>query len=244
MHGKPFKQPSLVQLLLALLVVIASCGALLRLPELIKYAGAPLLVLPAQLGLVQQPQAAEVLPLATTGTTTVTLLHAGRYAIYAANYELWCRPEEACKLRPRPLISRAVAVQPERELSFIGVERGLRPYDTPFAQGRPVLSFDIDAPGTYRFWTDGEAGTHIAIVPDYTTGHETTILLASAAQLIALGAAVCGVLWFAGRHRRARRQQWAAARTERNEEAETFWQRERERQQRAVPKPPNEPHTS
>ena len=204
----------------------------MRLPEAIKYASAPFLFLPDRLGLVQQPQADEVLPLVTEGSTTVTLPHAGRYAIYAINYNLWCQPESKCGPRPGPLIPRAVALQPERTVVLGGFERGLRPYDTPLAQGSPVQSFVADAPGAYRFWTDGYPGTQIAIVPDYTTGHETTLLIAGLAQLGVLIAVGWGVLRVRGRRQRLRRHQWATARSERNTQAESFWQQERERQQR------------
>lgn len=240
MLDKPFTQPSLVRLLLGLLIVIGAFGVVLRLPEVIKYVSAPFLVLPAQLGLVQQPTPAEVLPLMPEGTTTVSLPHAGRYAIYAINYSLWCQPEPKCRPRPGPLIPRVIAVQTRRDVLLVGVERGLRPYDTPFAQGSPLQSFVADAPGDYRFWTDGYPDTQVAIVPDYTTGHEATLLIAGVAQFVTLVVVGWGVVRVLGRRQRVRRQQRATARTERTTQAETFWQGERERQQRPAQEPPGE----
>ena len=56
------------------------------------------------------------------------------------------------------------------------IHRGLMPFDSLLAQGRPVLNFEIKTPGRYELkYSTRQALFYV--LPDYTTGKERTIYL-------------------------------------------------------------------
>jgi len=72
--------------------------------------------------------------------------------------------------------------------------RGVRPWDTVAAKGRPVLYFDIDEPGLYEFSDLGDSSSmNISIVPYYSPDNESakaTILILKAIGLVLVSAIV------------------------------------------------------
>lgn len=166
----------LIGVVLAVLVVI---WIFAYLPDTIKIAGDVLLLIPEQLGLVQRVHAGEVHVISLTNPqATIRIPKPGRYAVYTGDLDLL----ERIGLVAKPLLE--VASQPAGQtvdLSF--VRRGLRPYDTPRAKGRPVYRFAIQEPGFYQVTYLGRGiAAVVSIAPDYTSGKESTITLAYVLQ--------------------------------------------------------------
>ena len=58
-------------------------------------------------------------------------------------------------------------------------------YDTPLANGRPMVTFEITKPGEYTI-THPTRPTTVYIIPDYTTGKENWINFLVVLQVVAL----------------------------------------------------------
>ncbi len=221
MSGSSYQPPAfrniLIGIVLAGALVFLLVGAL---AQVVKWAGQPFLILPSMLGLTGLVMPADVqhASLNTLGDT-LQFNHAGRYALYTSNWDLLELTEKSLQQQRKPwLVITSQMSGTEVPVSY--VERGLRPYDTPFAPGRPVMTFVIPAFGFYTVrHPDSAAG--IALAPDYTTGREAAVawLMAAQAALVALSLAVVSGQRYA--RRRTVRQ---AEQEARRQAADAFWQ--------------------
>ena len=175
-----YRNPTLRSIGAGIVVFILLLAFFSILPSAVKWAGYPLLYLPARLGLVRQVAPADVQNFDLAAfSSQVVASEAGRYAIYTADREL-LELDIAAQRAWLKVTSQVTGESVPVEL----VVRGLRPYDTPYAPGRPVLSFAVDTPGVYEFsrlsLTPPE---FVAVVPDYVTGKERVILFLALLQL-------------------------------------------------------------
>jgi hypothetical protein len=204
--------------------------------DVIKWTGAPLLVLPTQLGLIRQVTPDQVLTIdMAPGKTSVQLPAPGAYVVYADVKQFLFTPSAS---DPKEAMMKWVTLTSGTTGSAIpstGVKRGLMPYDTPFVPGRPVLTFAITAAGTYTAITPRRPAT-IAILPDYVTENERTIQIAMLLQLGVLTLALGSIAAVRYRKYRQRLQVVEARQQPRRAETETFWQTEIRRQQETVNK--------
>ena len=180
------KQPSFGSILLGISLFVIALLAFLRLSDVIKYAGAALMYVPAKVGLIDMVMPKEVIPLPLeTNPTSVTIPSPGNYILYLNNYDLLVVHDAVVASNSKPWIR----IQPENldtDLNVTLIGRGLTWYDTPFARGRPVVAFMIDQPGTYRFIHS--ARPDIAyIVPDTITGKESRITFWVLAEIALIG---------------------------------------------------------
>jgi len=83
------------------------------------------------------------------------------------------------------------------------VTRGAGPFDTALAPGRPILVFDLPAPGRIEIAYFFRYAT-IAIVPDYVTGKEPLIVFLTIVQ-IAILLALVSLLYYPAYQRRRER---------------------------------------
>jgi hypothetical protein len=183
------KQPTIGSIVTGIGLVILAFLAFLRLPDVFKFTGAALMYVPAKLGLIDMVMPQDVIPLTLTeNPSTITFPSPGQYLLYLNNYELLVVHDAVVEGNSTPWIK----VQPENldnevELTLIG--RGLAWYDTPFAPGRPVVTFNIDRPGTYRI--AHPIRPDIAyVVPDTVTGKESMITFWVLVELALIGGAV------------------------------------------------------
>jgi hypothetical protein len=199
--------------------------------DVIKWIGAPLLVLPTQLGLIRQVTPDQVLTIdMASGKTSVQLPAPGAYVVYADVKQFLFTPSAP---DPEEAMMKWVTLTADTTGSAIpstGVERGLMPYDTPFVPGRPVLTFTITAAGTYTAITPRRPAT-IAILPDYVTGNERTIQIAMLLQLGVLTLALGCIAAVRYQKYRQRLQAVEARKQPRRAQTEAFWQTEIQRQQ-------------
>ena len=101
--------------------------------------------------------------------------------------------------------------------------RGLMPFDSPFAEGRPVLRFSIDEPGLYHLSFPTPPGGSVYFVPDTTTGKEWLIWLVYLGE-VGLILGVPG--WFYIRSWRSDAEELAAMRKAQRSRADSFWEKE------------------
>jgi hypothetical protein len=146
-------------------------------------------------GLVDLPTKDEIVifPMANQ-QYVVTLSIRGGYAIYTDDSSL-LQSNNRAQERNFPWLD-IVNLDSEEpvDVSFIG--RGIRPYDTVSAKGRPVLYFDIDEPGDYEI-SHSAVGSDVIlnIAPYYSEENENMKFWITAVQLIVVGLAI-GIWYF------------------------------------------------
>ncbi|WP_423222734.1 hypothetical protein [Candidatus Amarolinea aalborgensis] len=184
----------------------------------VKVIGATFLFLPDQLGIIRQVHRAEVISFHLNQSPTTVTLAAGRYAVYVADIDLLTATDLIIEAGGPPWLAvKSQDTGQSQPVSFIS--RGMAFYDTPLAPGRPIMSFAAPAAGRYEL-TQAPRPVEAALVRDYTSGHETLLLLIYVVQL----AVILGVpaLLYVRRHR----EEWemiAALRAQRRVEADAFW---------------------
>jgi hypothetical protein len=214
--------PRLRDIGVALFVLVILIFALINLGVVVKFVGAGLMVIPSALGMVQQVGPQEVFAYdLRTSPTMVGIGQPGRYVVYAYDYDLLTTSDQLDLSGAPPWITLESQVSGER-VPVVFVKRGLRPYDTPLAKGRPALSFVITRPGMYSMRHLAKPSV-IYIVRDYVTGKErllTTVFLVEIA-LVAIPVSVPFLRRYLARREARRRSQQEARRR-----AEPFWQRQ------------------
>ncbi len=192
------KQPTIGSILFGIALVIIAFLAFLRLPDVVKYTGTVLMVVPAKLGLIDMVMPKDVIPVPLSeNPSSITISSPGQYILYLGNLDLLVVHDAVVEGNSKPWLK----IQPEDldtevEIALIG--RGLAWYDTPFAAGRPVVSFKIDRAGTYRFTHPTRPDTAY-LVPDTLTGKESLITFWVLAEIALIG----GVVFYVIRRRTA-----------------------------------------
>jgi len=189
-----FRPPQLLTIGLGIALFILFLIALCSLSQGVKWAGSVLLFLPDRLGLVRTVRPAEIFEFDTTRSPAhVVFTRAGLYQVFTSDYDLLVISDQLAQSDAPPWItitnadSGAAAV-----VTYI--TRGLLPYDTPHASGRPVLEVEIPEPGDYVLDYPTRPA-EMSMVPDYVTGHEALIYTAFAAQLLILALPVAILLY-------------------------------------------------
>ena len=212
-------RPTTVRAIVIGVVVLGLlCLITLSLGSVVKVLGAPFLFLPDKLGIIRQVHRAEVISFHLDQSPTTVTLAVGRYALYVADIDLLTATDLMIEAGGPPWLAvKSLDTGQPQSVSFI--TRGMALYDTPLAPGRPIMSFAAPAAGRYEL-TQLPRPIEAALVPDYTSGHETLLLLIYVVQL----AVILGVpaLLYYVRHR----EEWqvtAALRAQRRVEADAFW---------------------
>ena len=232
-----YRPSSFYALMMAILVFTVAVLGLSQLPVLVKQFGEPLLYLPAQFGLIRQVSQAEVHVFDPAETSSQLLLvsQPGRYAVYTDDIRLLAHTNALADKKEAPWLT-VKPTEGNTSIAVAFVDRGLRPYDTPLAEGRPIFTLFIDTPGRYTLDLPEREGT-ITVVPDYTTGREAIILLAMLLQTGVVGAIVGVCVYVRTKPMRLRRQHLAAIDAKRQERGEAFWQSEIHRSKDAGERP-------
>jgi len=164
------------------LALIAVCS----LSQGVKWTGAVLLFVPERLGLVQTVRPAEVLVLDLQHSPAqVAFSRAGLYQLYTSDYDLLVIAAELAR-SGAPAWVTITDAKTGAPVTVTHIERGLTPFDTPHASGRPVLGVEIPEPGAYVMDFPARKAT-MSVVPDYTTGHEAVLFATLGAEILLLG---------------------------------------------------------
>lgn len=192
--------PSYRSIILGVLLAVLLLAAVLRMADLVKLTGAALMFLPARLGLVDMVARDEVIQLDfSSSPTTVEFVAPGPYLLYTNNYDLLVINDAVLESDAPPWLSATAASGDPVDLEL--VERGLIPFDTPLARGRPVARLLILGVGQYSI-VHPRRPTQVYVVPDYITDRIGFLTLASVMEI---GIAGVGALSFMSRRTRARR---------------------------------------
>jgi hypothetical protein len=221
------KQPSFSSILLGIALVIVAFLAFLRLSDVVKYTGAALMYLPAKMGLIEMVMPQDVIPLSLAeNPSSVTIPSPGQYILYLNNYALLAIHDAVVAGNTKPWIK----IQSEELGSEVGITligRGLTWYDTPFAPGRPVVTFKIDHPGVYQVIHSARPDTAY-LVPDTLTGKVSRITFWVLVELVLVG----GVVFYTVRRRTAsRRRQRLDIRAQNRARVDDTWDRIRKRKE-------------
>jgi hypothetical protein len=192
------KQPTFGSIVLGISLVVLAFLAFLRLPDVVKFAGSALMYVPAKVGLIDMVSPQDVTPFSLAeNPSLVTIDTPGRYILYLSNLDLLVVHDAVVEKGSESWIR----IQPENtqtDLKLTLIERGLTWYDTPFASGRPVVSFRIDQPGRYRIIHPTRLDVAY-LVPDTLTGKEARITFWVLAEIALIG----GVTFYIIRKRTA-----------------------------------------
>lgn len=170
-----------IGLFLILLTLVCS------LSQGVKWAGKVLSFIPESLGWIQTVHRAEVVPLEMKASPIqVTFPRADVYQIYTSDYDLLVISDELARNDAAPWI-RVTPANAASTVPITFIDRGLMPYDTPFASGRPVMILNIHEAGAYTLDFPTRPAI-MTLVPDRTSGHEGSFLALYAAQLLLVAA--------------------------------------------------------
>jgi len=225
MADQPYQPPRVRTIIAAVTLFTALLIVLCLLSEVVKLVGSPFLYIPARLGLVQLVTRDEVRAFdLASGATVLDFTRPGRYAVFTIDYDLLVLTDGVLSAHAAPWLKlKAQGTGQSVAISFI--ERGLRPYDTPLAKGRPIFTFYIEDPGRYVMTYPARNAT-VFVVPDYTTGKEKTIALAYLLQIAAIGLFLTVLFYPRLRRYWVYQRRIAAERRQKRIEADAFWQTE------------------
>ena len=221
-------QPKIISIIIGVILFMVLLAVFLSLGEIVKLAGAPFMFLPVKLGLVEEVNPSQVIRLnLNTHETALRFKSPGRYAVYTADRDLLeiTNSLEAAGTKPWLKVQSQLGGGTV-PVSF--VRRGLYPFDSVLARGRPVFTFVIETPGVYVLRHPARSAV-AAILPDATTGKEGILTLAYILQIGVLSG-LAGILIY--RARRARLKRIQEIRQLKHIRGDAFWQKELERQQK------------
>jgi hypothetical protein len=159
--------------------------------DVVKWLGAPFLILPEAIGYIEQPNRADIINLEVEADDLeIVELEAGTYFLYESMYyDLYNGP------------SVTIGNQAGEPLRLRGATGGGRMYYSIWAWGAPALRFTVEEAGVYQlvFRDENNGGLntfHVGIVPDILTGNETKFVRAIRYQLLFLvGIAFALLFW-------------------------------------------------
>ena len=232
MSNQEYQTPKFRTIVIAFVIFIGLLAALWNIDQVIKQTGDVFLFIPSKLGLVQRVTPEEI----SVSNSEITLeIKSGKYFIYAGFNSMI-----PIRLKTNNGVSMGMKSQTTGEqITVLTVERGIRPYDTPLAKGRPIFKFEITTPDKYEISFDRNSyysGGIFTVVPDYTTGKETVITIAYAIQ-IAILIVLFGIFYYPVYQRKqVRIKNIKANQKQRQLKGQAFWQEEIQRAHRENPK--------
>ena len=201
--------PSYRSIFLGVLLAVLLLAAVLRLADIVKLAGATLMFVPGHLGLVDVVARDQVIELSFSASPTpVDFVAPGAYLLYTNNYDLLVINDAVLESDAPPWLSATAASGEPVDLEL--VERGLVPFDTPLARGRPVARLLIPAGGQYSI-VHPRRPAQVYIVPDYITDRIGFLTLVSVTQVGIAGVVASSFISRRTRARRARAKALASS---------------------------------
>lgn len=221
MTTPPPPQPRLRSIALGILIGVALVIILCSASSVLKWIGAPFLILPRLVGIIEPVHGNEIVTVPMGSPPTgVTFPRAETYAVYLSDLSLLETTNLLVEAGAQPwLVVHRADTGEAIPVTF--VERGLIPFDEPRAMGRPVMRFEIPGAGTYLM-VHPRRGFSFQLVPDTVTGKEGILTLAAIVQLVLLSLPLLIVSY---RPWVARRRRWQAHQLERRKASDEVMRR-------------------
>ncbi len=220
-----YKQPTFLGIMAGIILFLLLVGLACSLSTTVKTLGYAMLYVPSRLGLIQVAHPEDIRGLDLVHTPVIASFpELGTFLVYTSNLDLLTislQLESSTSRSWLKVTSQATGEPIDVQL----VTRGLLPYDSPFAEGRPVLRVNLPEPGLYRLNFPTPPAARIYFVPDNVTGKEWLIWLLYALEI----AILVGVpAWFYVSRWRREVEDLAAWRRAKRQQAEDFWAKERQ----------------
>jgi len=200
----------------------------LALPAVVKFIGFGLLWLPGKLGMVEQVYPAEVMTFVMADEPIkATFASAGKYAFYTHDPDMLEVTDALMETNNPPWLD--VIAPDGGEVSVAYIERGMLPFDSPFAKGRPIYSFLIPVPGEYTLKMPRKL-VEVDILPDVVSGREGALWLVLLLELGFLGGLASIPIV---RTKKQRAEKIAEIKKLKTVDGDEFWSSVREKKPRA-----------
>lgn len=199
-----YHPPRFGVIFLGLFLSAALLVVFLALPMVVKSVGFGLLWLPARLGIVQQVHPQDVITFVMADEPLVVQFpRGGYYVFYVRDPDLLETTDALMELNNPPWLTVLAADGSRIPVEFI--KRGMLPFDSPFAAGRPVYRFLIPRSGDYTLKMPRKL-VETDIVPDVVGGREGVLWLVLLMELGLLGG-LAAIPIVRARHRQTERVQ-------------------------------------
>ncbi len=218
MADQNYHPPRIQNVLIGGIAFVVLLALLWNLGGVVKRVGDVFLYIPAQLGLIQRVAPQEIIRM--DSPALVETLQPGRYMVFGDGWG------PTLSTASGEILLNIQSQTTTEDIKIVRVQRGLRPYDTPFAEGRPMLEFEIPASGAYEIIFTGhpdDLDSAIEIVPDYTTGKESVLWVAYIVQISLLVIILVIVSYPRYQRRRARIQKIEAPQKKMQNKGQAFW---------------------
>jgi hypothetical protein len=218
MADQNYHPPRIQNVIIGGLAFVALVILLWNLGEVVKRVGDVFLYIPAQLGLIRRVAPQEIIRM--DSPALVETFQPGRYMVFGGGWG-----PELSTVSGEILINIQSQTTAE-DIKIVHVQRGLRPYDTPLAEDRPMLEFEIPSAGPYEIVFTGhpdDLDKAIEIVPDYTTGKESVLWVAYSVQIALLVIILVIVSYPSYQRHRARINKIEAPQKQMQRKGQAFW---------------------
>jgi len=193
MSPESYRPTSIRAIIFGIIAFIIVLSIFCGLSEVIKFVGSPFLILPEKLGWIPDVSKEDVVTVNMKDKSIQMIFdRTGNYVVYAYNYDLLMMTDELAKANAKPWLA-IVNIQNGQNITPEYVQRGLTPFDSSLARGRPIFHFVVSESGTYQI-TYPSREVFIFFLPDQVTGNMGVILVSFIIQIVILGIPVWSVL--------------------------------------------------
>ncbi|OJX37945.1 MAG: hypothetical protein BGO78_07835 [Chloroflexi bacterium 44-23] len=186
MSSETYRPSSIRAIIFGIIAFIILLTMICGLAEVVKFIGAPFLILPEKLGWIPDVSRKDVIPVdMQLNTIDLNLNRAGDYVVYAHDYDLLLVTDQLARANANPWL-KVTSSTSGQSINLNYEQRPLIPFDSSLVRGRPIFHFAIETPGIYNFKFP-KRFTVINVLPDQLTGNLGIILFSFFLQITIIG---------------------------------------------------------
>ena len=215
-----YHPPRIRNIILGILILAFGIMLVGNLGEIVKWSGYVLITPLNKLGLLNLVSKAEITPIdLSIPKQEVEFGIPGCYALYTSNLDLLTVTDAVLEDKGNPWL-KINNPNHQAKVNVGFVRRGLMVYDTPFAEGRPIYTFEIPSSGSYLIENITRPGAVGYFVRDYVTGNEKKYGTFIAIEILI----ICAPFGFWGyRHAKTKMNALKARQKQNRIRAEKLW---------------------
>jgi hypothetical protein len=193
MSADSYRPSSVRAIILGIIAFIILVSIFCGLAEVIKYAGAPFLIIPEKLGWIPEVNKDDVVTVnMNSKATQINFERTGDFVVYAYNYDLLVMTDELANANAIPWL-KITNAQNGQSLPVDYVQKALTPFDSSHARGRPIFHFIVPEQGVYNIQFPGRE-VLIFFLPDQVTGNMGIILFCFVIQAVILAIPIGSII--------------------------------------------------